>query len=118
MTFATGHQFSLTVSWITKQQFVGGAVVEAEPDVLDEVMAGVKAFSSQLTKYKREVLMRNILRDVDVACRQVKSVAKRTTATLANIMAFVGKDRGFNQNEGGLKRRSPSKTELSEGRGP
>jgi hypothetical protein len=61
--------------------------------------------------------MRNILRDVDVACRQVKSVAKRTTATLANIMAFVGKDRGFNQNEGGLKRRSPSKTELSGGRG-
>jgi hypothetical protein len=52
VTFATGHQFSLTVSWITKQQFVGGAVVEAEPDVLDEVMAGVKAFSSQLTKYK------------------------------------------------------------------
>jgi hypothetical protein len=44
VTFVTGHHSALTVSWITKQQFVGVAVVENLLDVLEELVGDVVAF--------------------------------------------------------------------------
>lgn len=77
VTFATGHQFSLTVSWITKQQFVTSSLV---------VRDGGNDFNGALIFGEVEF-------EVDFARIQVTTVAKRTTRLLKNIMESVGNDR-------------------------
>ncbi len=91
--FVTGQYSTLTVSWITKQQFVGASVVWDDADGNEGLVESVGAIRCQLSGAKKVWL--NILGEVESATVKVMSVAKRIIRLRENITRSECKDCGY-----------------------
>jgi hypothetical protein len=97
---ALAQKSTWTVSWITKQQFVGGGVVDdLVDDRVEEFRKTVGASWVSCIRRYSNFWVKYILGIVEVAWMQVTRVAKRTRKLFENIVKMVCKDSGLNQNE-------------------